>query len=74
MTRGEKRHNRHLARTRVRVEHALAGVKISRIAKDPFRNTADGLSDAVMVLACSLHHLRCARRARRHRSSTAYFR
>jgi hypothetical protein len=58
----------------VRVEHAVAGVKISRIVKDQFRNTAEGLSDVVMAIACSLHNLRCARRARRHRGSTAYFR
>ena len=74
MTPGEKRHNRHLARTRVRVEHAVAGVKISRITKDQFRNTAEGCSDLVMVIACGLHNLRRARRARRHRGSTAYFR
>ena len=62
------------ARTRVRVEHSIAGVKISRIAKDQFRNTVDGLSDRVMLIACCLHNLRVARRARRHRGSNAYFR
>ena len=70
----EKRHNRALARVRVRVEHAIAGVKISRIAKDEFRNLLDGLSDVVMALACGLHNLRVTRRARRHRNSDAYFR
>ena len=58
----------------MRVEHALAGVKISRIAKDQFRNTAEGLSDAIMEIACGLHNLRVKRRAGRHRSSDAYFR
>jgi hypothetical protein len=58
----------------VRIEHAIAGIKISRIAKDQFRNTADGLSDAVMEIACGLHNLRVNRRAGRHRSSDAYFR
>ena len=70
----EKRHNRALARVRVRVEHANAGIKISRIAKDQFRNITDGLSDATMEIACGLHNLRTTRRARRHRSSDAYFR
>jgi len=56
------------------VEHSIAGVKISRIAKDQFRNTAAGLSDVVIEIACGLHNLRVARRARRHRSSQAYFR
>ena len=58
----------------MRVEHAVAGVKISRIAKDQFRNTAEGLSDVVIEIACGLHNLRRARRARRHRGSPAYFR
>jgi hypothetical protein len=58
----------------VRIEHAIAGIKISRIAKDQFRNTAEGLSDAVMEIACGLHNLRVNRRASRHRSSDAYFR
>ena len=38
LTPTKKRHNRQLARTRVRVEHAIAGVKISRIAKDQFHS------------------------------------
>ena len=58
----------------MRVEHAIAGVKISRIAKDQFRNTTEGLSDTVMEIACGLHNLRRLRRARRQRNSTAYFR
>jgi hypothetical protein len=56
------------------VEHSIAGVKICRIAKDQFRNIADGMSDAVMAIACGLHNLRVTRRAGRHRSSSAYFR
>jgi hypothetical protein len=40
----------------VRVEHALAGVKITRIAKDQFRIPAEGLSDVVMQIACALHN------------------
>ena len=40
----------------MRVEHAIAGVKICRIAKDQFRNTAEGLSDTVMEIACGLHN------------------
>lgn len=70
----EKRHNRSLARVRVRVEHSIAGVKICRFVKDQFRNTAEGMSDAVMAIACGLQNLRVTRRAGRHRSSTAYFR
>lgn len=58
----------------MRIEHAIAGVKISRIVKDQFRNITEGLSDLIMEIACGLHNLRRLRRARRHTSSTAYFR
>jgi hypothetical protein len=51
-----------LGRIRVRVEHALAGVKRCRIVKDVLRNTAEELSDAVMEAACGLHNLRVDKR------------
>jgi hypothetical protein len=47
---------------RVKVEHAIAGIKRSRCVKDVLRNTKDGFSDLVMVIACSLHNLRVDRR------------
>ena len=47
-----------LAKLRVRVEHAISGVKRSRIVKDVFRNKKPGLSDASMEVACGLHNLR----------------
>ena len=59
---------------RVRVEHAIAGIKTCRIVKDQFRNFAEGSSDRVMLIACGLHNLRVIRRARRHKHSDAYFR
>jgi len=74
LTLGQKRHNRALARTRVRVEHALAGVKISRIVKDVLRNFKDGFSDVVMVIACGLHNLRRVHRRYRRKRTNAYFR
>ena len=43
LTAAEKRTNRKLARIRVRVEHALAGVKRCRIVKDVLRNTKEGV-------------------------------
>jgi len=58
LTPAEKRTNRKLARIRVRGEHALAGVKRARVVKDVLRNTKDGFSDLVMVIACGLHNLR----------------
>jgi hypothetical protein len=47
---------------RVRVEHAIAGIKRSRTVKDVLRNTKDDFSDLVMVIACGLHNLRVDRR------------
>src|SRR3979409_1382990 len=65
LSKSEKRHNRALARIRVRVEHALAGVKRARIVKDILRNTKAQFSDLVMAVACGLHNLRVQVRKRR---------
>jgi hypothetical protein len=70
---GEKRHNRKLARVRVRAEHAIAGIKICRITKEMFRNFIDDLSDMAMYIATGLHNFRRKRRRYRHKSTNAYF-
>ena len=62
MTEKEKANNRKISKVRVRIEHAIAGIKRSRCVKDVLRNTKDGFSDLVMVIACSLHNLRVDRR------------
>ena len=53
-----------MARIRVKVEHALAGAKRSRVVKDVFRNPKEGDSDAIMEAACGLHNLRTKQRKR----------
>jgi hypothetical protein len=58
LTGREKRVNRKLSRIRVRVEHAIAGVKRSRIVKDVFRNKKPELSDLSMEVASGLHNQR----------------
>jgi DDE superfamily endonuclease len=68
LTADQKRANRKLGRIRVRVEHALAGVKRCRIVKDVLRNTREGVSDAVMEAACGLHNLRTPKRRRNRKS------
>ena len=68
MTAAQKRTNRKLGRVRVRVEHALAGVKRCRIVKDVLRNTGDETSDSVMEAACGLHNLRIDNRKPRRKS------
>jgi hypothetical protein len=55
-----KADNREKARQRVVVEHAIGGVKISRIVKDTIRMIRDGARDLVMELCCGLHNLRCS--------------
>ena len=47
-----------MSQVRVRVEHALAGVKRSRSVKDVLRNTKENFSDLAIVAACGLHNLR----------------
>jgi hypothetical protein len=64
LTPGEKRHNRALSRVRVRVEHALCGVKRSRCVKDVLRNKRPECSDRFMEVATGLHNLRVSRRKR----------
>ena len=58
LTEAEKERNRRISQVRVRVEHAIAGVKRSRMVKDVLRNTKDGISDLSMLLACGVHNLR----------------
>ncbi len=67
MTQAEKRHNRKIARVRVRVEHALSGVKRVRAVKDVLRNTKAGFSDLIILIACGLHNLRVQFRKRARR-------
>jgi hypothetical protein len=47
---------------RVRVEHAIGGIKRARCVKDTLRNTRADCSDSFMEAATGLHNLR-----RRHR-------
>ena len=58
---------RAVSRVRVRVEHAIAGVKRSRIVKDVRRNTKAGTSDSAMEAASGLHNLRVRTAATRAR-------
>lgn len=53
-----------MSKTRVKVEHAIAGIKRLRIVKDILRNTKDDFSDLVMFLACGLHNFRVDHRTK----------
>lgn len=60
LTEEQKKENKMQASKRVRVEHAIGGVKRLRIVKDIFRNRRDGMIDMSMQVACGLHNLRLA--------------
>lgn len=58
LTAEEKDNNREIARIRVRVEHAICGVKRYRIVKDQLRNWKKGFRDQVLETCCGLHNFR----------------
>ena len=53
-----RRANRKLARERVPVEHALAGVKRLGILRQPLRARRKSTADEVMLIGCALHNYR----------------
>lgn len=58
LTEMEKFVNQWLASLRVRVEHAIGGVKRYRIVQDRIRNWKQGIKDQVMAICCGLHNFR----------------
>ncbi len=54
----EKHINQWLSSIRIRVEHAIGGVKRYRIVKDKIRNWKPGFKDAVFETCCGLHNFR----------------
>ena len=58
LTQEEKDNNRQISSVRVRVEHAIGGVKRYRIVKDKIRNWKDDFRDQVMETCCGLHNFR----------------
>src|SRR3972149_5745834 len=58
LTPEQKENNRQISRLRIRVEHAIAGVKRYRIVKDQVRARKDNFQDRVMETCCGLHNFR----------------
>jgi len=58
LTLEEKEDNRLISKIRVRIEHAIGGVKRYRIVKDKIRNWKQGFRDKVMETCCGLHNFR----------------
>lgn len=58
LTSDEKAENGRISSIRIRVEHAIGGVKRYRIVKDKLRNWKAGFRDLVMETCCGLHNFR----------------
>jgi hypothetical protein len=58
LTPPEKASNRAISSIRVRIEHAIGGVKRFRIVKDKIRLLKDGIRDSIMETCCGLHNFR----------------
>jgi len=58
LTTEEKERNRLISQTRVRVEHAIGGVKRYRIVKDTIRAWKNDFRDKAMETCCGLHNFR----------------
>ena len=54
----EKENNRRISSIRIRIEHAIGGVKRYRIVKDKIRLLKDGIRDSIMETCCGLHNFR----------------
>ena len=62
LTETQKLQNTNLARRRIRVEHAIAGIKRNRSVQDIYRNIKENTDDLLISVACGLHNLRVAYR------------
>ena len=50
--------NRAISSIRIRIEHAIGGVKRYRMVKDKIRRLKDGIRDTIMETCCGLHNFR----------------
>jgi hypothetical protein len=58
LTPPEKAHNRLISSIRIRIEHAIGGVKRYRIVKDRIRLLKDGIRDTIRETCCGPHNFR----------------
>jgi hypothetical protein len=54
----EKAAHRAISSIRIRIEHAMGGVKRYRMVKDKIRLWKDGIRDTIMETCCGLHNFR----------------
>jgi DDE superfamily endonuclease/Helix-turn-helix of DDE superfamily endonuclease len=62
LTELQKQQNTCFARRRIKVEHAIAGIKRNRSVSDIYRNIKENTDDLLMSIACGLHNLRVTNR------------
>lgn len=62
LTELQKQQNTCFASRRIKVEHAIAGIKRNRSVRDIYRNIKENTDDLFMSIACGLHNLRVAYR------------
>jgi hypothetical protein len=58
LTPPEKVANRAISSIRIRIEHAIGGVKRARMVQDKRRLLKDGIRDTIMETCGGLHHFR----------------
>jgi len=58
LTPPEKATNRRISSIRIRIEHAIGGVKRYRMVKDKIRLLKDGIRDTILETCCGLHNFR----------------
>jgi hypothetical protein len=58
LTPPEQARNRAISSIRIRIEHAIGGVKRYRIVKDKIRLLKDQIRDTIMETCCGLHNFR----------------
>jgi hypothetical protein len=58
LTPPEQAHHRDISSIRIRIEHAIGGVKRYRMVKDKRRLVKDGIRDIIMETCCGLHNFR----------------
>ena len=54
----KKQENKRISGIRIKVEHAIGGMKKCRIVKERFRCHKFGFEDMVILIACGLHNFR----------------
>jgi hypothetical protein len=58
LTPPEKATDRRISAIRIRIEHAIGGVKRDRMVKDTIRLLKDGIRATIMATCCGLHNYR----------------